>query len=114
MEIIDPADEFSPLEGDRLDFLLTICSHLEGLSENDWLSNDDQEYIKLARHHMMVLMAQGMAGYELFKTTNSLSRDLYEDIQSLCREHQVMSIPKSVVRYEKYLADGPLFNCDDV
>jgi len=80
MEIIDPSDEFAPLDGDKLDFLIGLCAHLDELSAYDFLSSDDQECLRMAQHHIMVLIAQCMAGYELFKSRSELAVALYNDL----------------------------------
>jgi len=110
MEIIDPADEFAPLQGDRLDFLLIICAQLEALAESEWISSDEQECLNLARHHMMVLMAQVMAGFDLFSNVSELAKLLYSDLLEIHESQTLPKIPNSLSAYEAFIADGVSLN----
>jgi len=100
MEIIDPSDEFAPLDQEKIDFLIELCSDLKDLESNDWLSTKDQECLKLTQHHMMVLMAQVIAGFELFKSRSSLAKDLYSDLKILIQEKNLDAMPPSLNAYE--------------
>jgi hypothetical protein len=112
MEIIDPRDEFAPLDGDKLDFLIGLCAHLDELSAYEFLSSDDQECLRMAQHHIMVLIAQCMAGYELFKSRSDLAMALYRDLCSFLIDHDLDDTPQSMIDYVAAIEEGEELSLD--
>jgi hypothetical protein len=112
MEILDPSDEFRPIDDEKLEFLFSLidsCEKIESLPALDEQSRNEMAIIK---HNFLVVISQAMAGYHLYKTIASLSKDLYVDLNEIIEKTLPPVRPMSLRNYEKALSEFGDFSFD--
>jgi hypothetical protein len=103
MEIIDPSEEFKPIDSERFTVLISLVQRMEELATDETITYDIRQELGIFAHQFAVLMSQAMAGYELYKAVYDLALRLYADLATQTYELGVTTRPESLADFEQLL-----------
>jgi hypothetical protein len=100
MEIVDPVDEFRPIDDEKLDFLFGLIDACERIGSLDCLSESDRTEMTIIKHNFMVVVSQAMAGYQLYSAFSQIAKDLYCDLNEMIEKTLPPVRPISLRNFE--------------
>ena len=66
MDLIDPENEFMPIDDDKAEFLIRLAEDVRRIGLNGSVSEHEGEILGVAANNMLILICQAMGGFDLF------------------------------------------------
>lgn len=66
MDIIDPENEFMPIDEEKADYLIALAEDVRSIGTKSELTVVDGEILGVAANNMLILICQAMGGFDLY------------------------------------------------